>query len=61
MMRSTLTVPNLTAPSDKDAVDMAKRRIPDGYRFVALVRVLRVGLPTGNTWAVDVLIERVNG
>ena len=58
-LRSSLTVPNLRAPSDLDAVDMAKRRIPDGYRFVRLVRVLRTGPATQNTWAVDLLVERL--
>lgn len=56
--RSSLTVPNLQAPSGPDAVDMAKRRIPDGYRFVRLIRVLRVGPPTMGTWAVDLLVEK---
>lgn len=58
-LRSSLTVPNLRAPSDLDAVDMAKRRIPDGYRFVKLVRVLQTGPTAMQTWAVDLIVEKL--
>lgn len=57
-MRTQLTVPNLQAQTDMDAVDMAKRRIPEGFRFVKLIRVLRVGPTQMGTWAVDLLVEK---
>lgn len=55
---STLTVPNLTASTALDAIDMAKRRIPPGLRFVGNAAPVLTGPPMLRRWAVTLYLER---